>query len=266
MGRGMAARRRRDDTAAWDAETFVVACALEQEEQGGRLDAENARLREDLREVEGWYRLLQADHATLQGRMAESGRRMTALQAESNRLAAENQDLHALVARSAPDQERRPGYVSGKENSMIRVADFLRSARRHRWAAAALATIATLLARDPTVRDVFASAADRVRQAVGHEAGEGRATADSGFLRYAAMIQSREQVDRARREYNENEGRLKGDALLEAQDHLRAARARDRQARLAFLPELARQCERAGMPLPREAAEALAALDRETAD
>ena len=80
------------------------------------------------------------------------------------------------------------------------------------------------------------------------------------------MIQSREQLERARREYNESESRLKGDALLEAQDRLRTAKARDRQAKLAFLPELVRQCDQARLPVPREAAETLAALHTETAD
>ena len=61
----------------------------------------------------------------------------------------------------------------------------------------------------------------------------------------------------AARDYNERESTLKGDALLEAQDRLRAAKSRYRQARLAFWPELAEQCRQAGVPVPREAAEAL---------
>ena len=69
------------------------------------------------------------------------------------------------------------------------------------------------------------------------------------------------EADRARQYYNEHEAALAGDALLEAQDRLRAAKARDRQARLAFLPELARQCRLADVPLPEEAAGALATLD-----
>ena len=70
---------------------------------------ENARLRDELSEVEGWYRLLQVDHATLEGRMAQSGRRVTELQAEANRLAAENQELHALVSRLVPGAAGRVG-------------------------------------------------------------------------------------------------------------------------------------------------------------
>jgi hypothetical protein len=283
MSRGTAARRRRDDGDgdAWGAESFGVATERDDlQEQGERLGAENARLVEEMREVEGWYRLLQVDHAALQARMAQSGRRMTELQAEANRLAAENQELQALVSRPVADaaggddnrdgqgqgQGQGQGSGSGDDSTMRRITDFIRSARRHKWATAAIVTIATLLARDPNVQGALGSALGRVRQAVGSGTSEDRAGADSGFLRYAAMVHGREQVERARREYNENEARLKGDALLEAQDRLRTAKARDRQARLAFLPELARQCERARMPLPREAADALAALNQESAD
>ena len=145
---------------------------------------------------------------------------------------------------------------------MGRIVNFVQAVGRHKWATAAVVALATLLARDPAVRGVIGSAAERARQAVrGVED-----PAESGFLRYAAMLNSREQAERARREYNANEGTLKGDALLEAQDRLRAAKARDRQARLAFLPELARRCRQAGVPLPREAAEALAALNAESAE
>jgi hypothetical protein len=243
-------------------------------EQGESLGMANARLKNELSEVEGWYRLLLADHSTLEGRMAKSDRRVTELQTEANRLAAENQELHALIPGAARrvgsrgsaerDQGQREGQ--GEDFMMIRILDGIRSAQRHKWATAAVVTIATLLARDPGVQGFLGSAVSRARQAVGGSGGEGRFGADSGFLRYAAMIQSREQFERARREYNENESRLKGDALLEAQDRLRAAKARDRQAKLAFLPELARQCDQARLPVPREAAEALAALNTETAD
>jgi hypothetical protein len=88
----------------------------------------------------------------------------------------------------------------------------------------------------------------------------------SGFVRYAAMINSRDQLERVRKEYNDGEASLKGDALLEAQDRLRAAKARYRQARLAFLPELARACDEVKVPLPRDSAEALAALKSETTE
>jgi hypothetical protein len=269
----MAARRRRDDGDVWAAGPVGVASELEElQEQGERLGAENARLKEEARELEGWYRLLQVEHGSLRSRLEQSGRRMTELQAEANRLSAENQELRALVSRAAPDaagpgaNRDEPGQGTGEESSMNRIFDVIRSIRRHRWATAAVVAIATLLARDPSVQGSLGSALNRARQAIRGDAAEGRTQADSGFLRYAAMIQGREQLDRARREYNENESRLKGDALLEAQDRLRAAKVRDRQARLAFLPELARQCELAGMPLPQDAAVALADLKNASAD
>ncbi len=285
MSRNTAVRRRCDVGAAGRAGLYSLAVASagdDRNEQGERMSAENARIRDELSEVEGWYRLLQAEHSTLQGRLTHSGRRMTDLQADANRLAVENRELHALVSRSVPgvddragdrgQVEREPGQApsegEGEDFVMRRIFDWIRSVQRHKWATAALVTIATLLGRDPGVQGVLGSAVSRAREAFNSSASgsDGRARVDSGFLRYAAMIQSREQLERARREYNENESRLKGDALLEAQDRLRAARVRDRQARRAFLPELSRQCEQAGMPIPREASEALATLNTETVD
>jgi hypothetical protein len=279
MSRSTAARRRRDDGDAWRAAPWSVAVASELEdwqERGERLGAENARLKDELSEVEGWYRLLQADHATLQARMSQSSRRITELQAEANRLATENQGLQVLVSRSLPDaigpagertgQGQRQGEREGEDSAMTRIFDWVRSAQRHKWATAAVVTIATLLARDPTIQDVLGSAVSRVRQGLGGNRVEDHTGAGSGFLRYAAMIHSREQLEHERRAYNAKEATLKGDALLEAQDRLRAAKARNLQARRAFLPELARQCEQARLPLPREAADALAALNTETAD
>ena len=111
---------------------------------------------------------------------------------------------------------------------------------QYKWAAAAALAVVTFAARDPWVSSLLGSAATRVRETVG---GRDRSDgASDGYVRYAAMIQAREQMERARKDYNEREGQLKGDALLEAQDHLRAAKTRYRQARLAFLPELARRC------------------------
>ena len=46
-------------------------------------------------------------------------------------------------------------------------------------------------------------------------------------------------------------------------DRLRTAKRRYREARLAFWPELAEQCKEAGVPLPREAAEALVVMKNE---
>ena len=140
---------------------------------------------------------------------------------------------------------------------------FLKGLRRNRWGAAALVAIGTLLARDPIVQGGVSSVVSQARRAVSGEDESAREASASGFVNYAAMLHAREQAERARLDYNTNEAALKGDALLEAQDRLRGAKARCRQARLAFLPELARQCERAGMPLPRESADALAALKAE---
>ncbi len=146
---------------------------------------------------------------------------------------------------------------------MARISDFVRTIRRHRWATAAAVAIATLVARDPSVRGVLGSALNETLRFAGIERSADRSAATSGFLRYAALIQSRDQAEQARRDYNERESTLKGDALLEAQDRLRAAKGRYRQARLAFWPELAEQCRQAGVPLPREAAEALVVVKNE---
>jgi hypothetical protein len=146
---------------------------------------------------------------------------------------------------------------------MARISGLVRTIFRHRWATAAAVAIATLIARDPSVRGALGSALDGPLRLAGFERDAERSSASSGFLRYAALIQSRDQAEQARRDYNERESTLKGDALLEAQDRLRAAKHRYRQARLAFWPELAEQCRQAGTPLPREAAEALVVMKNE---
>jgi hypothetical protein len=146
---------------------------------------------------------------------------------------------------------------------MARISGFVRTIFRHRWATAAVVAIATLIARDSSVRGALGSALDGTLRFAGFERDAARSTASSGFLRYAALIQSRDLAEQARRDYNERESTLKGDALLEAQDRLRAAKHHYRQARLAFWPELAEQCRQAGTPLPREAAEALVVMKNE---
>jgi hypothetical protein len=287
MSRGTAARRRREHRSNEARCTASPGVAIVSElydddwdDQDEGRDDENARLRDELSEMEGWYRLLQAEHATVEGRLGQSARRLTELQAEANRLALENHELQTILSRTPADplvdpgaaegQRPRHGQVMLKEKgeytAMRRIFELIRSVRQHKWATAAFVTLAALLARDPAVQSAVGSGWDRVKQAVGARSREGGSQADSGFLRYAAMVHSREQLDRERREYNEREAQLKGDALLEAQDRLRSARNRDRQARLAFLPELARQCEEARIPLPREAAEALASLKTEVAE
>ena len=135
---------------------------------------------------------------------------------------------------------------------MGRIYNWIRSAPRHKWATAAVVTIATLLARDTGIQEVIGSAVSGARQAVsgGRGGGKGRIGVDSGFLRYAAMIQSREQLERARREYNENESRLKGDALLEAQDRLRRRRPATARPSSPFSPNWSGSATRLGCPSP----------------
>jgi hypothetical protein len=262
MSQGAAALRRRLSTETWLAMCGRVESEEnERREQVEQLREDNASLREQLAEVEGWYRLLQADHASLQDNERQISRRTTELQAERNGLESENQELRALVARLG---EAGRNTQEHREDFMYRFASVIRWAQRYKWAAAAFVTIATLVARDAAFQGMLDGAFAKARQVAGSRGDARLDTADSGFLRYAAMINSRSQLERARKEYNDGEGTLKGDALLEAQDRLRAAKARDLQARLAFLPELAKRCEEAKVALPRDAAEALAALKAET--
>ncbi len=261
MGRGTAARRRWDDNEAQAAESFRLRYERDELwERGEDLVAENAWLRVRVGEVEGWYRLLQVNYAALEADATQAGRRVTELQTEANQLAAENRELRALDARGVA---RRTRNDPGRTTSMIRVSKLIHAVRSHRWATAAVVAIATLLARDPAVRGVVGSTFDQARQAFGSEEAAARDSADTAFIRYAVMLNSRDQAERARGDYNRNEAKLKGDALLEAQDHLRSAKTRYLKARLAFLPELARRCRQANVSLPRETAEALAELNQE---
>src|SRR3954470_22508756 len=100
MSRGAAARRSRPDTEG----QLAVCGRLESEEerlddQDEQLREENACLRARVAEVEGWYGLIQADHASLQKNDRQNSRRITELQVEVNRLDTENQELLALVGR-----------------------------------------------------------------------------------------------------------------------------------------------------------------------
>ena len=261
MSRGTSSRRRGPRAQTWDEEGPGNEGLIEESERrAGRLDADNARLRDALAEAEGWYRLLQADHATLQARHGQVGRKAAQLQAETARLESKNRELEALVDRPV-GPGRAAGFVK-KDTAMIRINDGLRALRRHKWASAALIAMATLLARDPGIQGLFSSGLAKVRE-IGKGDEKGRDPASSGFVLYAGMIQARDEAERARLDYNERESSLKGDALLEAQDHLRAAKARYRQARLAFLPELVRQCEVARLPIPKEARESFASLKQE---
>ncbi len=240
MSKGSAARRRRLDTGAGRAE--CRECTPETEalgEEVERLGCEGEVLRDQVAEVEGWYSLLRADRDRLEG---------------------ENRKLSALVAGLKGAGSCRGG---SEGTTMFRILSAVRAARRRRWAAAALVAIVTLLARDPSVKLAFEMAATKARQALNGGDATSPNPADSGYVRFATMLHARDQADRARDQYNRAEATLKGDALLEAQDRLRATKARYRQARLAFLPELARQCRLADITLPAEMADALDALKTE---
>ena len=116
MSRDTRARRRHDSVHVGLTELHRDGSELDEvQEQADRLGTENDRLREQVAEVEGWYRLLQADHTALQTKAARSSRRVTELQAESNRLASENQDLQSLVFRYevSGGGTVRPGWPSG---------------------------------------------------------------------------------------------------------------------------------------------------------
>jgi hypothetical protein len=260
----MATRRRGLRAQTWDDESPSGESIVDEAEQrADRLDADNARLRDELAEAEAWYRLLQADHASLQHKHEQVGRKVGQLQSELDRLESRNRELEA-----ADDRPVGPGRAAGrirKETAMMRINEGFKSLKRHKWASAALVAFVTLLARDPAVQGFFSSAVAKVRE-LGQEKGPDRDPKASGFVLYAAMIQAGDEAEKARLEYNERESTLKGDALLEAQDRLRSAKARYRQSRLAFLPELARQCEQVRLPVPKEATEALALLKQETRD
>ena len=262
MSRGEAGRRRGTRELTWDEESPGVAVLVEDtERRADRLDAENTRLRDALAEVEAWYRLLQADHASLQARHGQVGRKVGQLQSEVDRLESENQGFEALAGRPVLP-ERAAGLSRKDDTTMNRIKAALQSAARHKWASAALVAFATLLARDPGVQGLFSSTLARVRDLGGqNETAEG---SPSGFVLYAAMSQAREESEKARLDYNEREASLKGDVLLEAQDRLRATKARYRQAREAFLPELIRQCRQAKLPVPKGAMDEYAALEQET--
>lgn len=264
MGRGMTARRRmaRAPAPAEDeigAEAFVD----DSESRADRLDEEAGRLQAELTEVEAWYRLLRADHASLQARHGQVGRKNSEIRAEADRLRSRIRELEALADR--PDGSGRVADHREQGITMMTPKKWPAAARRHKWATAALFALATLVARDPAVQALFASAIARVRQA-GKGDGSAADAASNGYVRYAAMIQARDEADRARAEYNAHESTLKGDALLEAQDRLRAAKVRYRRARLAFLPELAARCELAHLPVPQDAARELALLGQEARD
>src|SRR4051812_10450004 len=188
MSRGSVARRRRCPEAdPWLEERGEPQGQADERDQTiGRLTRENEELKSQVEEVEGWYLLLQADHAALQHREGRADLRATDLQAEVHRLSVENEELRALVARNE-DAGPQAGR-SGDGFPMTRITEVLQSIRRHKWATAAVVAIGTLLARDPAVQGLAGSVAARVRQAVDRHRDGARDEADSGFLRYATLI------------------------------------------------------------------------------
>lgn len=228
----------------------------ELEERVEALDAENAALKDQVTEVESWYRLLQIEHDDLRKRHGRCGLEAVAIRDELNRLEVESRELRDIVARCHDVATHHQDITH-----MKRFAELVKSAARHKLATFAVVAIGTLLVRDPAVSGFFSTASDRLAQAI-----KGRDQAldpDDGYLRYARMVNARQAAEAARSAYNEHEAGLKGDALLEAQDRLRNVLAADRQARLAFLPELARRCQAANVPVPGEIAVALTEIEAE---
>jgi hypothetical protein len=232
-----------------------------------RLVAENERLRSKITEVEAWYSLLAADQEALRKVHARTTREATALQTECHRLAAANERLQALADHPGGPSGAALTLTLGNEPAVrhqevrfMKFVSFLKGVFKSRWTIPAVA-LAALLAREPAVRDFAVSAAKAVNPArlVGSNRDGDRDQAD-GYLAYARMVNARAAYDQARAAYNRDAESLKGDALLEAQDSLRAARQRDAQARAAFLPALRASCERAQVPFPAEAAALLAGL------
>ena len=92
----------------------------------------------------------------------------------------------------------------------------------------------------------------------------GETSIEDGYLGYARMVAASKRYEEARRAYNAEADSLLGDSgPLDAQDELREARLRDREARLAFLPELSRRCLEIGVPVPQDDAVALESLKDE---
>jgi hypothetical protein len=230
------------------------------EQVGAWLIEENERLRASVAEAEAWLRLAKTEQADLRKVHLRTTREATELQTECNKLAAENARLQALV-----DHPRGPSVRAGREETgqgptvheqetlAMKGIRFLKAVAAHRGALAAVA-VGALLARDPAVRGLAASAAAHLSPA------RASALADpaSGYLGYARLIHARAAYEEARAAYNANAETLKGDALLEAQDALRVSKARFVAARAAFLPALREACEKAGVTFPSEAAGRLA--------
>src|SRR4051794_23275323 len=149
--------------------------------------AETERLRAELTEVQAWYSLLRDDQERLRSVHARTTREATVLQTECNRLAAENERLQALAEhpRGPSGVARTPGSgaeptVRHQEVSFVKFVTMIKSALKSRWVLPAVAIVA-LAAREPMVRDLFASAVQAVRPSRSGESAE-------GYLAYARMV------------------------------------------------------------------------------
>ena len=264
------ARRRRERLVLhnWDAsgalaDVAIVPGPAEDREAIDRLGEENDRLRERAEELEGRYRLACRDRESIRADRARAYSRASRLQAELNRMADEHEGLRAHVDRLESGRETIETINMEGVAPMNRVASLMNLVRKNKAASAAVLAVGALVARDPVVSGAVRSVAESAASAVTR--GDRGGQAEDGYVRYARMVAAADEYDAARRVYNASSETLAGDELLEAQDELRAARLRDREARLAFLPELARRCADAGVPVPEADAVALADLKADLA-
>src|SRR5438445_8597988 len=112
MSRGTMSRRRGGRALDPQVEESPTTLQLidESDRRADRVDSENAQLRDRNAEVEAWYRLLQADHATLQKRHEQVARKALEVQSECDRLITRNRQLEALADRpDGPGRTAEPG-------------------------------------------------------------------------------------------------------------------------------------------------------------
>jgi hypothetical protein len=224
--------------------------------EDAQLIEENKALRTQVVAVEARNRMLQTTQADLRKVHLNTTRHAAQLQAECNRLATENRQLQQLAehpggpsgaaGRSATG---RGPTVRHQEARFMKFVSILKGVVTSRWGLPAVA-VAVLMARDPAVRGLASSAAERLGAV-----SPGAADTDpaAGYLGFARLVNARAAYEAARASYNAKAESLKGDALLEAQDALRAAKARYAQARAAFVPALRDACTRADVPFPGQA-------------
>ncbi|WP_145266578.1 hypothetical protein [Tautonia plasticadhaerens] len=264
------ARRRRERLVLhdWDAPGALAGVAIvpgtaEDREAIDRLGEENDRLRERAEELGRRYRLACRDRESIRADRNRAHARSTRLQAELDRLSDEYEGLRSRVERARADPWHPETIGMEEVRRMNRFATLLGFIRRNKAASVAVLAVGALVARDPIVSGAARSVAETAASAVTRGGRDG--PAEDGYVQYARMVAAAAEYDAARRDYNASSDALAGDELLEAQDGLRAARLRDREARLAFLPELSRRCADAGVPVPEDAAAALADLQADLA-